>query len=152
MKPFNDAFDISISGEVHTVDLADLIVQLKIDPVDIGDDLREQPGRFAWVAVIAAQADFEAGRIKQSLAAVRATLGKELHSANVGKDRNDRLTEAGIDERVTTDERVLDLVDDHAEAARRAAILAGLREAYRQRRDMLNVIGYGTRQRESAET
>lgn len=151
MKPIHDEFDISISDEVYTIDVADLIVNLKIDPVDIGDDLRDQPGAFAWVATVTAQAEFEAGRAKQRLVAVKATLGKELHAENVGLGRYDRLTEAAIEERVTTDECVMDLVDEYLDAARRAAILTGLREAYRQRKDMLNIIGYGTRQRQQAE-
>ena len=151
MKPIRDEFDISISDEVYTVNVADLIANLKIDPVDIGDDLREQPGHFAWVATVAAQAEYEAGRIKQRLAAVKATLGKELHSGNLGAERADRLTEAAIEERVATDESVLDMLDEYGEAARRSAILVGLRESYRQRKDMLNIIGYGTRQRQQAE-
>ena len=151
-RTFSDTFEITVLDETHTVDVAELMLGLRIDPVDVGEDLRAQPGSFAWVAVLAAQADYDAGRAKQSLAALRAAIGKELHADNQGKSRYDRMTEPAIDEEVTIDSRVLDMVDDYGELARRAAILTGIREAFRHRRDMLNALAYGSRQSQQAET
>lgn len=148
---FHDAFEIEVCGETYAVDIAELVAELKIDPVDVSEDLRMQSGMFAWIAVLAAQAEYEAGRAKQRLAAIRATIGKELRADNKGKGRDERMTEAAIDERVTTDERVLGIFDEYAEAARRAAILVGLREAYRQRFGTLNALAYGARQSQQVE-
>ncbi|KKN68969.1 hypothetical protein LCGC14_0446540 [marine sediment metagenome] len=150
-RTFNDTFEINVLDETYVIDIAELMLDLRIDPVDVGEDLRNQPGSFAWVAVLAAQADYEAGRAKQSLAALRAVIGKELHAENEGKGRADRMTEAAVDECVTTDEHVLEMAEEYMELARRAAILTGLREAFRHRKDMLNALAYGSRQSQKAE-
>jgi hypothetical protein len=145
MKAIHETFVITIADEDYTVGVDTLIDALKIDPVDAGEDLRTQPGLFAWVATVAAQADYEVGRAKQDLAVVRAALGRELRGTNEGKGRNERITEAGVDDAVTTSEQVMELVDSYNEAVRRAAILGALREAFRQRRDMLNSLAFTLR-------
>lgn len=147
MKAIQETFDVAIADESYSVDVGALADQLKIDPVDVGleDDLRTQPGLFAWVATVAAQAEYEAGVAKRTLAAVRAAVGQELRAENEGKGRGERMTEAAISDAVTLDESVIELADKYDEAARRAAVLGALREAYRERRDMLNALAYNLR-------
>lgn len=146
LPPLNDQFTVMVAGEEHQVNVAELVDQLKIDPVDPRQDMAEQPALFAWVATLAAQAEYDAGRAKQDLVTVRAAVAHELRQSNAGKDRSSgRLTEAAIEDLTTLDQPVEELTAHHAELARRAAILVALREAFRQRRVMLQALAYGMR-------
>ncbi len=150
MKPIRDTFTIELADEDFEVDVGDLIAELKVDPNDPSDDLRTQSARFAWIAVLTAQAESETNKVKQDLAVVKATIGREAR-ADADDQGGKKPTEAAIAEGIVLNKRVRQLTDAFEEASRRATILAAIREAYRQRRDMLGALAYSTRQRERAE-
>lgn len=150
MKPLRDTFTIELVGGSFKVDIAELVTGLKIDPNDPSDDLRTQSAQFAWVAVLCSQAEYRVSIVKQELAVAKAAIAREIRS-EADLQQAKKPTEAAIDEAVTVDPIITDLTDAFLNASREANILGAMREAYRQRRDMLGALAYSTRQRERAE-
>jgi hypothetical protein len=108
---------------------------LQIDRDDLDSCLVEQPGYFYHVAEEVAQANARRDTLKLELEEQIAVLDKEVRQNALRDD--EKMTEAGIQNRLRTMPKIKDLQRQFLNAKTEADSWAALKEAYQQRSFML---------------
>lgn len=108
---------------------------LKIDRDDLDSCLVDQPGYFYHVAEAVAQANAERDTIKLELEEQTAILDKEVRKNALNAE--EKITEAGIQNRLRTMPKIKELQLAYLDARTEADRWAALKEAYQQRSFML---------------
>lgn len=142
---------VEMSGKKYEQDLNE---DLRINSDDINESYIDQPSKFAWWAVLAAQARAKADRIKSAIEKqdeyMRKILTGEL-DAEVRKRLEldgEKITEGKVTNGIYKDERYIEemnklhnLRDEYVEANEDACILESAKEALNQRKEMLISLG-----------
>jgi len=119
--------------------MTDAVTELKnslqIDRDDLDTCLVQQPGLFYHVAEQYSLAVSQRDEAKLALEEKTAELDKQVREAAVQAD--EKLTEAGIQNRLRTMPKIKELQRDHLELRTQADSLLALKEAYMQRSYML---------------
>lgn len=142
---------VSMSGKQYTQDLA---ADLKINVDDINESYVDQPSKYAWWAVLAAQARAKADRIKSAIDKqdeyIRKTLTGEL-DAKVREELEldgEKVTESKVTNGIYKHAQYVEelaklhaLRDEYVEANEDASILEAAKDAMNQRKEMLISLG-----------
>lgn len=143
--------DVNMSGKHYKQDLAE---DLKINVDDINESYIDQPSKFAWWAVLAAQARARADKLKSSVDKqdehIRKTLMGEL-DAKVREELEldgEKVTEGKVTNGIYKHPRYVEemaklhaLRDEFVEANEDASILGAAKDAMNQRKEMLISLG-----------
>jgi hypothetical protein len=113
----------------------ELEASLQIDRDDLDSCLVDQPGYFYHVAEEVAQANARRDTLKLDLEEQTAVLDKEVRH-NAQRDE-EKITEAGIQNRLRTMPKIKELQRKYLDAKTEADSWAALKEAYQQRSFML---------------
>ena len=113
----------------------DLTQSLKIDPDDLDSCLVEQPGLFYHVAEAVSAANSQRDAVKLDLEEAQAELDQQFRKAAAARD--EKITEAAIQNQIRTAPRIKALQRLYLEARAKAENRAALKEAYQQRSFML---------------
>lgn len=142
---------VEMSGKTYSQDLNE---DLRINSSDINESYIDQPSKFAWWAVLAAQARAKADRIKSAIEKqdeyIRKILTGEL-DAEVRKNLEldgEKVTEGKVTNGIYQHERYIEemdklhnLRDEYVEANEDACILEAAKDALNQRKEMLISLG-----------
>ena len=142
---------VEMSGKTYVQDLNE---DLRINADDINESYIDQPSKFAWWAVLAAQARAKADRIKSAIEKqdeyIRKILTGELDAA-VRKSLEldgEKVTEGKVTNGIYKNDRYIEemtklhnLRDEYVEANEDACILEAAKDAMNQRKDMLISLG-----------
>ena len=142
---------VEMSGKTYAQDLNE---DLRINADDINESYIDQTSKFAWWAVLAAQARAKADRIKSAIEKqdeyIRKILTGEL-DAEVRKNLEldgEKVTEGKVTNGIYKNERYIEemnklhnLRDEYVEANEDACILEAAKDALNQRKEMLISLG-----------
>lgn len=142
---------VELSGKTYHQDLSE---DLKINSLDINESYIDQPSKFAWWAVLAAQARAKADKLKSCIDKqdeyIRKILTGEL-DAEVRKSLEldgEKITESKVSNGIYSNDRYKEemeilhnLRDEFVKANEDASILEAAKEAMDQRKEMLISLG-----------
>jgi len=146
---------LEIKVKTESMDFkGDLGEELKINIEDLNESYLDQPGKYAWWAVLSAQAISKANKIKSEMENLKEYINKTLMGELDLKVRErmertgEKATEARVERAIYTHkdykkhmEKLKRLRIEYAEANGEAAILEAAKDAMDQRKDMLISLG-----------
>jgi len=124
--------DIIIGSEVHTLDPDE---ELKLSEETINEDLKSQPARYAFYAVMQEAAEGEVADAKLNLDATEAALDDAFRTE--AAKTSTKITEANISNKIKLDEEYTAAVIALNKAKKQAGTLRAIKEAFVHRKDML---------------
>jgi hypothetical protein len=131
-------------GDINSdTDLESLV---GIQPEDLAGEIIKNPGRFAWIAAMAAQAEYEESLVKAQLERIKSEKSLEIRQNAINK-----LTEDAIKAKVSSDEDVIDVQSLYYEKQRDTAVLQKLTQAMAQKSDLLRTLASNSRQEIASE-
>lgn len=114
---------------------------MHIDLDNLRDAQGDQAGKFAWYAVVAANAASKLESAKNRLEILKAEKGSEFRkNPSAGK-----VTEGLVNEHVTTHPEVIEMEKEVVEARRQLGLVKAAEQAFIHRRDMLIQLGASER-------
>ena len=145
--------ELTVNTKSGMYDL-DLAEDLRINKTDLSESYMDQPAKFAWYAVLAAQARAQADDLKNKIEQKEDYIKKILRGkldAEVRKQLEldgERVTEGKVENGINCHPKYVEaleelhrLRDDYVEANENASILETAKEALNQRKDMLISLG-----------
>lgn len=109
--------------------------ELKISKETLNKNLVEQPGFFAWYAVLAELAEQEYGAAKLELELTEAKVDERVREAAFKK--NEKITEPMVRNRMRLDDEYVAAVVKRNEWKKNVGICKAVKEAFAHRKDML---------------
>jgi hypothetical protein len=128
--------DIIIGSEVHTLDPDE---ELKLSEETINEDLKSQPARYAFYAVMQEAAEGEVADSKLNLETTEAALD-DVFRTEAAK-ANTKITEANISNKIKLNEEYTAAVIALNKAKKQAGTLRAIKEAFNHRKDCLISLG-----------
>ena len=116
----------------------DLSEDLKVDRVNLGDELTQQPTLFAWWATLAEAAKDLSRKADLKLLLLEAELGQEFRM--IAAKKVIRTTEKGLQEQMQRDARWLKVVEEKLEVRKQANVLTACVTSMAQRASMLTAL------------
>ena len=145
--------ELTVNTKSGAYDL-DLAEDLKINKTDLSESYMDQPAKFAWYAVLAAQARAQADALKNKIEQKEDYIRKILRGkldAEVRKQLEldgEKVTEGKVENGINCHpkyaealEELHELRDKYVEVNENASILETAKEALNQRKDMLISLG-----------
>lgn len=113
----------------------DLSEDLKVDKVNLLEELSQQPTLFAWWATLAEAAKDLSRKADLKVLLLEAKIGQEFRM--IAARKTIRTTEKGLQEQMQRDARWLRAVNEKLEARKQASVLTACVAAMAQRASML---------------
>ncbi len=113
----------------------DLSEDLKVDKVNLTEELSQQPTLFAWWATLAEAAKDLSRRADLKVLLLEAELGQEFRM--IAAKKTIRTTEKGLEEQMQRNARWLEAVEQKLEARKQVSVLSACVAAMAQRASML---------------
>lgn len=146
-------FQISVNTKLGEFE-GNLGDDLKIDVNDLTASYMDQPGKYAWWAILAAQARAKSDRIKSEIDNLKDYMGKTLIGELDAEIRaqleyeGEKVTETKVERLIYQNEKYIERSEQlqqlrlsYAEANGEATILESARDSLDQRKDMLISLG-----------
>jgi hypothetical protein len=110
---------------------------------DISKAMAEQPALFAFYGVLAEEAEAKAKKLKYQIHCKEEDLDKHFRERAIKHE--ERLTEQALKNRINRHSDMRTLYEQYLTAKRTAGLLVVLKEAFRQRAEILRSIGANKR-------
>jgi hypothetical protein len=136
---------VEIEGQDFTLRLNDFGMRMKIDPVNLEDELREQSGFYFWVARLSTVAGVDAERRKQELDLFLAERTDEIRDELEGAGKKVPGVEA-ISAKAKTEREYVDRLDAYLDAKQNAGLMNEARMAAQMRSYMILALARGQQQ------
>jgi hypothetical protein len=119
-------------------DLTELFDSLKINEADVTGDLFEQPGLYAYWAMLAEEANSVVDNARRRLELMEAILDEEIRTD--ARNDGEKITEKLIERRMVQTKRYKERHQEHLDAKRDAALFGIGRRSLEQRMSALIAI------------
>lgn len=123
---------------------------LAIDVNNLSHEMMRQPALFAYYATLASESYRTAKQVKFKIHCLREDLDAKYRNAPREKGEKP-LTETALKIRINQHPKMRILFKRYVDESRKADILRGLKEAFAQRKDMLQSIGANNRKEMEVE-
>ena len=137
---------VKIGGREYTFDIAK---ELAIDINDLNKELSEQPGKYAFWSALSTALEDEYARLKLIVQSKKAERYKQIRQKLM--DENKKVTEAQLENELTSDPEILQLEQLIIEKEKDRNIVRAIRDAFVQRKDSLVTIALNMRVEKDAE-
>lgn len=141
--------DVRIGERRRKFNLVDELRITVDNPVELSEQMAQQPSKYAWVAVLYALASDHYERLKRRHKVLSAQLDK--HHRKHRDDKALKITEAIITADIEADGQYIKSGDDLQNAKLNRDLLDAAVEAFEQRKDMMISIGSNLRQEREGE-
>ena len=132
--PLLYGIEVGDADEPFIPDLDDLYARMKVDLNDLDGEMTEQSALHAWWAVLAGEAEFEAGRCERALNSAEAQV--------VARLREEGMPGGVIHDMRKGEPEYVAAHDRHLIALRASNILRSLVRSLEHRREMLVAMSY----------
>lgn len=143
----NITLSITVEGEDYPLNLRKFQNVIKIDPNNLEGEMREQPGLYAWIATLAANAEINAELAKHDFETWFA--GQCSRTRLSYASTNPKIAASSVEAEVKASEEYPDRWETVLEAKRDAAVAGVARDAMRQRQYMLEAMAKSRRLEEA---